>query len=128
MKLVNRNTRIISYALYQSDSDVTVTDEWGNTLLTGEHRVSYSTPNTVRASVSPASGEAQKEMFGTDISYSKVMIVADPKCPIDENSVLWVDSEPQFDADGNPVFDYTVEAVARSLNLTSYAIKKCEVS
>lgn len=128
MKLVNRNTRPVWYALYESDIDVATTDEWGNELLTGEHKVSYGEPLMVKASVSPASGEAQKEMFGTDISYSKVMVVADPHCPIDENSILWIENEPQFDADNNPVYEYVVTAVARSLNFTSYAINKCEVS
>ena len=128
MKLVNRNTRPVWYALYESDTDVTTTDEWGNELLTGEHKVSYSEPSVVKASVSPSSGEAQEDMFGTNISYSKVIIVADPRCPIDENSILWLDAEPQFDEEGNPVFEYTIAAVARSLNYTSYAVRKREVS
>lgn len=128
MKLVNRNTRFIWYALYESDSLVTTTDEYGNELMTGEHSVSYSEPAKVRASVSPSNGEAQKEMFGTDLSYSKVVIVADPDCPIDENSILWIDGEPQFDEEQNPIFDYTVAAVARSFNFTSYAVRKREVS
>lgn len=127
MKLMNRNIRPIWYALYSSDELVTV-DEYGNTLLTGEHKVSYKEPVQVKASVSPASGQTQEEMFGTDIAYSKVMVIADKNCPIDEHTVLWIESEPQFDEDNNPIYDYVVAAVARSLNHTSYAIRKREVS
>lgn len=128
MKLLTRNTVAVWYALYSSDTLVTTTDEWGNVLKTGEHKVSYGTPVKIRASVSPASGEAQEEMFGTNLSYSRVMIVSDKNCPIDENSVLWIGSEPEFDDDDNPVYEYRVAAVARSLNNVSYALRRREVS
>lgn len=128
MKLMTRNIRPVWYSLYQSDELVTQTDEWGNVLNTGEHKVSYSDPVKIKASVSPASGQTQEEMFGTDINYSKVMIIDNKNCPINEYSILWVETEPKFDDEGNPIYDYVVAAVARSLNHTSYAIRKREVS
>ena len=127
MRIMARNSVKVWYALYEGDNDVTTTDEWGNTLMTGEHRIEYSDPKCIKASVSPASGEAQVEMFGTEVSYSRVMIVDDLKCPIDENSVLWISTLPEFE-DGRPIYEYSVAAVAKSLNHVSYALKKREVS
>ena len=58
--------------------------------------------------------------------------------PIDEYTVLWVDTVPQVDEDGalvtneeNEVItphDYIVKKVARSLNSVSIAISKVNVS
>lgn len=129
MRIMDRNSVNVWYALYESDSDITAMDEWGNVLMTGEHKIKYSDPVLIKASVSPASGEAQIEMFGTQVSYSRVMIVSDPKCPIDENAILWVTKEPEFEEGSDrPIYEYSVVAVARSLNHVSYALREREVS
>ena len=49
-------------------------------------------------------------------------------CPIDENTVLFVDKEPEYDADGTPIYDYFVRRVAKSLNCISIAIAKVKTS
>lgn len=51
----------------------------------------------------------------------------DMSCPIDENTVLFVDSKPGY-RQGKPAFDYTVKRVAKSLNTISYAVSKVKVS
>ena len=51
-------------------------------------------------------------------------MTCDMDCPIDENSVLFVDKAPSFDDAGSPQFDYVVKRVARSLNVISIAIDK----
>ena len=79
-------------------------------------------------SVSTASGYTQANMFGNLESYDKVLITDDMSCPIDENTVLFIDKEPEVDSRGRPVFDYTVRRVARSLNSISYAVSKVKVS
>lgn len=60
--------------------------------------------------------------------YDKVLITDDTNCPIDENTLLFVDKEPEFGNDGNPLCDYRVRRVAKSLNSISYAISKVTVS
>lgn len=60
-------------------------------------------------------------------SYDKVLITDDMSCPIDENTVLFVDSKPGY-RQGKPAFDYTVKRVAKSLNTISYAVSKVKVS
>ena len=72
-------------------------------------------------------GKSQLGMFGNLDSYDKVLITDDMNCPIDENTVLFVDREPDYQ-DGKPVYDYTIKRVAKSLNTISYAVSKVKVS
>lgn len=95
---------------------------------TSEKRIVYGEAVSVKANISPAGGEAQAEMFGNLTDYDKVIVLEQPDFPMDENSVLFVDKVPEQDAEGNPLYDYAVKKVARSLNSASYAIRKGEVS
>ena len=124
MRLLNRNTRTIYYRLYEGQKDVL--DEDGN--KTGEKVVAYSEPKELRCSVSPASGQTQIEMFGNLDSYDKAVVTDDVTCPIDENTILFVDKSPEEDSEGNPLPDYRIRKVAKSLNCISYAISKVTVS
>lgn len=124
MKCLHRNKRSFYYALF--DEKVAVTDEYGND--TGELKVTYQTPVQMFANVSAATGEAQIEQFGSSLMYDKVIITDDINCPIDEYSVLCIDSPPSYDGDGNLIFDYIVKKVARSINTVSFAVSKVTVS
>lgn len=123
MKLMKRNLKPVYYCLYADR--VPLLDDDGNE--TSEQRIVYGEPVKLMCSVSPATGYAQANMFGNLESYDKVLITDDMTCPIDENTVLFVDKEPEF-GDGKPIFDYTVRRVAKSLNAISYAISKVKVS
>jgi len=57
-----------------------------------------------------------------------VIVTDDLTCPIDENSVLFVDKLPEYSEDGTPLYDYVVKRVAKSLNAIAYAIQKVNVS
>lgn len=123
MKLMKRNLKPVYYCLYADR--VPLLDDDGNE--TSEQRIVYGEPVKLMCSVSPATGYAQANMFGNLESYDKVLITDDMTCPIDENTVLFVDKEPEF-RDGKPIFDYTVRRVAKSLNTISYAVSKVKVS
>ena len=123
MKLMKRNLTPIHYCLYKER--ITLKDADG--YETGEYGVGYEEPVKLLCSVSPATGYAQVEMFGNLESYDKVLITDDMDCPIDENTVLFIDKDPEF-KDGKPTYDYTVRRVARSLNAISYAVSKVKVS
>lgn len=123
MKLMKRNLATIHYCLYTGRTPLMDAD--GNE--TGEHKVDYSEPVELKCNVSPATGYAQVNMFGNLESYDKVIITDDMDCPIDENTVLFIDKDPEF-KDGKPTFDYTVRRVAKSLNTISYAVSKVKVS
>lgn len=124
MKLMKRNLSPVYYCLY-ADKQPQVDEEGYET---GETQVLYKPPKKLMCSVSPATGYAQVNMFGNLDSYDKVLITDDMSCPIDENSVLFIDKKPEFNSEGVPLFDYTVRRVAKSLNSISYAISKVKVS
>lgn len=124
MRCLNRNKVNFHYLLFVKKTPVV--DENGH--LTGEYQVIYGAPEMMKANISAAKGETQTEQFGNDVKYDKVIVTEDVNCPIDENSVLFVDKEPEFDEFGNPLFDYVVKKVAKSLNSISYAISKVSVT
>ena len=129
MKLQRRNTVSIWYRLYEEDSPQTITDEYGNVLETGERGVTYSAPVEIRASVSTATGTVQAELFGGFTDYDKVVIVDDIACPIDEQSVLFIDRVPEYvEGELVNVHDYIVKRIAKSLNFIAYAVRKVEVA
>lgn len=129
MKLQRRNTVSIWYQLYEEDSPQTITDEYGNVLETGERGVTYSAPVEIRASVSTATGTVQAELFGGFTDYDKVVIVDDITCPIDEQSVLFIDRIPEYvEGELVNVHDYIVKRIAKSLNFIAYAVRKVEVA
>ena len=125
MKIMERNKRPLWYLLY--DRKTPAVDAEGNE--TGEEIIVYKPAVALRANVSPASGSSQVEQFGNLAGYDKVIVTDDMSCPIDENTVLFVDKEPEYrKADGKPLYDYIVKRVAKSLNTIAYAVTKVSVS
>lgn len=124
MRTLRRNQISFYYLLYNGMTPVR--DEDGNE--TGEETVSYQAAVPMRANVSAATGSAQVEQFGSFAGYDRVIVTDDLTCPIDENTVLFLDKEPEYDADGKPLYDYLVRRVARSLNSISYAVSRVSVS
>ena len=125
MRCLFRNMREFYYARYEGKNEIE--DEYGN--KTGEYEVVYGEPVKCRANISAAQGEVQSRQFGESESYDKVIVLDDVNIPIDEYSILWVDSLP-FDKTDEKVtpHDYIVKKVARSLNSVSIAISKVRVN
>lgn len=125
MRTLRRNKRHMWYALYLDREEIKK-----NGRRTGAYKVAYSPPQPIEANVSAARGTADVEMFGTDLKYDKAFITDDVKCPINENSVMWIDTEPLINADGNTdtPWDYVIVRVAESINSKAYAAKKVSVS
>lgn len=124
MKTMERNKSTFYYLLY--DGKEPVRDAQG--LETGEEKVKYKAAVSMRANVSAASGTAQVEQFGNLVSYDKVIVTEDLSCPMDENTVLFIDKAPEYAKDGSPLYDYRVKRVATSINSISYAVEKVSVS
>lgn len=78
----------------------------------------------MEANISPATGNAQSEVFGSLTGYDRVIVTDDMTCPIDEQTVLFIDKVPEAQ---NPVHDYVVKRVAKSLNSISIAISKVDL-
>ena len=114
------------YASYVDKSEII--DDYGN--ATGEYKISYSNPNEKYGNVSAAQGEMESRQFGESESYDKVIVLDDRNAPIDEHSILWVDTLPWLNEDGttDTPHDYVIKKCARSLNGVSIAIRKVIVN
>ena len=123
MRCLLRNKTAFYYALYMRKEPTYDGD--GNENGT---RLVYRTPVRALANISPATGTSQVEQFGNLSAYDRVIVLDDTSCPIDENTVLFVEREPSYNEDGSPLFDYVVTKIARSLNSVSIAIRKVSVS
>jgi hypothetical protein len=119
---MKRNKRSFYYALYVGKNELL--DEYGNT--TGQYKVLYSNPIKCEANSSAGDGTTESQPFGNSISYDKVIVMDNPKHPINEDTILWVDTQPVINADGSTKtpHDYIVKKVARSLNSVSIAVSK----
>ena len=124
MRMMERNKTKFYYALFNRQEPIE--DEYHNE--TGEYRKVFTPFVEAKWNISPAKGSTQAEQFGTDVQYDKVIVIDDMTCPIDENSILCVDTEPSYDKNDNPIYDYIVRKVAKSLNSISIAISKVQVS
>ena len=125
MQCMTINQTKFYYALYMNEMELI--DEYGNT--TGEYEVSYGNPVKMLGNVSSAMGETQVRQFGESERYDKVIVLDNPNTPINEYSILWVDTLPHLNDDGSTdtPHDYIVKRVAKSLNSVSIAISKVNV-
>ena len=100
----------------------------------------------MKAMITSATGQIRTEAFGTYEDYDRIIVTAWTDCPIDENTVLFIDKEPEFtdvpsyDVEesatlfGNdtitpttyrqPMYDYRVVRVSRGINGARIYIRK----
>lgn len=125
MRCMVRNRTKFYYALYIDKKELT--DEYGNS--TGEYEVLHGNPVIASGNISGAMGETQIRQFGESESYDKVIVLDNPNTPIDEYSILWVDTPPHLNPDGTTEtpHDYIVKRVAKSLNSVAIAISRVDV-
>ena len=119
MRSLLRNQQPVFYKLYEGQEEII--DEYGNP--TGSYIPIYSALKSAMLCVSPNKGNSEVEQFGSLEDYDRTMTTADPNCPIDENSVLWVDG-----ADTDGPYTHIVKKKAVWKNSVQYAIKKVSVS
>lgn len=118
MRELEINKRNIYYALFKEYADTVDS----NGYKTGEKTKTYYSPVALRINVSPARGNVEREIFGIDCNYTKTMTTADINCPIQEDTLLWIDA-----ASTDPP-DYVVIRKAVSLHDVVYAIREVTVS
>ena len=109
MRNLERNKTTIKYVLYTGFTD----EVDSNGLYTGTKIPTYTQPIEIKASVSASRGTTDLDLFGINVPYTHTVIVDDITCPIDENSILYINNKP-----------YAVLLVAKSLNHISYAIRE----
>ena len=122
MRLLKRNTRRIWYSLYEGLAEPPLDDEG---FPTEEAVEVYGSPQEIYCTVNFSGGQSRPNTFGTLETYQDYIYVDDPNCPIDENSVLFID----VDKAPSDVYAYThkVIQVQRTLNHTRYTVAKVSV-
>lgn len=96
-----------------------------------ENVMTYSNPVKVEGVITPASGEAQMQLFGMNELYDKAITLNLGENFLEIGSVLWVDVVPVIDEETGKTdtpYDYIVVKVANSLNFVNVAIRKVDVS
>lgn len=138
MRSLRKNTQPLHYATYSEEIKVYKRDENGNieyveidgSLVPIELGTvaGYNEPVLFYANISAGRGEAQADVFGSNVDYTRTISTTDMTCPINELSLIWIDNKVEYNADGmvNPdSADYKVAAYpAKSLNNIVIAIKK----
>ena len=127
MQTLERNKVGFWYALKLSSSEVRDKDG----LLESEQEITYGEPVYAEMSMSISSGAnnlgsqgmVELDPFGITTAYTHRMVTEDMDCPIDEETILWIDKEP---ADG--AHNFKIVRVARSLNHIIYYVKEVDVS
>lgn len=125
MRGLEKNKQSFWYALYERSEPIL--DEGGNEI--GEKPI-YGNPIKESGNISEAIGSTEKALFGINAVYTKVINPMPDNFPMDENSILWIDTVPDISENGSTAtaYDYVVTKVAKSLNHKAYALKKVSVS
>lgn len=118
MRTLKRNKQKLYYALYLGKQKLY--DDNGD--IVGEGEV-YSFPVEFEANISPNKGESSAEPFGASLNYSRTLCTNE-KLPLDEHSLIWYETEPEFAESDGDTADYTIVAIANSINSTLYALRK----
>lgn len=123
MRSLKINQRKLWYALYQDKTPIL--DE--NNDETGDYTNGYSPPVLFYASLSAGKGNVQKDVFGTDVDFTRTISTTDLSLPITETSLVWYATEPVLLPDGSAdpnSADYEVAArPADGLNVLAIALK-----
>lgn len=120
MRCVNRNKQPFWYAQH-----IGIASNYDDDGLQNGTYAEYGKPVKLMANISADKGEVIARQFGDDDHYDRVIVLEDRDTPINEYSVLWVDTKPKTDRDGNLVlddggnpvtpWDYIVTKVGRGL-------------
>lgn len=142
MRMLNKNKQKLYYAnyieggevIYKLDSDgnkiVTYVDEEGNEYYEelGITKPHYTEPIMFKGNIAMSGGESEAVEFGLNLAdYSAVLVLSKDSVKMDEKTVIWQESEPQTDIDGNASpnsADYLVVKVSPSLNVDKFVLRK----
>lgn len=95
---------------------------------TGESRIPYLEPVMFKGNISTSGSDAKNEEYGLNLAdYEALLIVDKNSIPITETSLIWHNTEPQYNEDGTVdehSADYKVVKVSPSLNVDKYVLKR----
>lgn len=119
MKTAECNKKTFYYRPYLQKTEIVDSEGYP----TGNHKIEYGDIHQSRGSISPNKGTSSVEMFGSDLSYTKTIIVDDIGIDMDENSIVWIKNDPF-----SQPYDYVVVARAEGLYNVSFAVRKVDVA
>lgn len=123
MRLLKQNEQHLWYAQYNNKIPILDSDGYE----TGDYEAGYLAPVSFSANISAGKGSSQEEVFGKELDFTRTISTTDMTCPINEHSLIWIETEPVLKSDGTAdpnSADYTVATKpARSLNSIMIAIK-----
>lgn len=122
MIFMKRNLREIHYCIYSGEENVLDSEGYE----TGEKKLTYEQVQSLTCNVGAATGEMALQLFGATDPYDKIIMTDNMDVDIDETTVLFVDKDPEYNADGTPIYDYTVKRCAETLNHKIFAVKKAQ--
>ena len=129
MRLLDRNKQLVYWRNLTGTTAITASDEYGNTLETGEYTKTYGQVKSARLYVKSAIGMNNAEPYG-DFTTKQRTIYAEPDATdINEYSLLWVGIDPVV-VEGEPTVphNFTVDGVSVGLNHNRIAIRRVEVN
>ena len=133
-----KNKQNMKYSLYLEKIPVYATDDDGNILYdndgdlveTGDYVNGYAEPIDFMANMVFSSGEAEATAYGVTVSdYDSKIVCAKGYIPITETSLIFTDSEPDYNSNGtvkDKSADFRVVKVQPSLNYMVYLLKRIE--
>lgn len=134
MRMLNKNKQGLWYAL-QSKERVPVYDYYVGEdgteypVETGEYKVPYLAPVPFEGNIATTGGgDAKDAPYGLDLSdYEAILVLDKDSIPITETSLVWQNTEPQYNKDGTVdehSADYKVVKRSPSLNSLAFALKR----
>lgn len=117
MRDLRRNRQPVWYAQYLGEEPILDEDDYE----TGDYKASYSEQTKAMLNVSPATGNAENQLFGAFADYTHT-IATTREFPFNEQTVMWVEVTT------DRPHDFKVVRVAKSLNGWLFALKAVSVS
>lgn len=111
------------YALYNNKK--MMYDDDGRPTL--ETQPGYEPPVAFSANISSGKSDAEEQPFGSNVMYDRIILTHDMDCPINEHSLVWVNSEPKLhEGEVDPQSaDYEVSAAPLdSQNVIRFAVRR----
>lgn len=128
MMTLDINKQKMYYATLVDTIQEEYIDEDGNRYPTGEPKNIYSEPVEFYGNIAMSGGEAEAQEYGLSLSdYEAILIVGKNTLPITESSLIWHNTEPTKDNEGNTdeySADYRIAKISPSLNFDKYVLKK----
>lgn len=136
MRSLKKDQQSLYFATYAGQQTIYKRDENGEIVCADEEKTIpielggqavYNEPVLFSANISAGKGSAQEDVFGKDLDYTRTISTTDLSLPINELSLVWIESKPTYLEDGTVdpnSADYKVAArPARSLNQLMIALK-----